>query len=59
MKLFLWTNKLLFLVTQLFIYLFIYFFASVFVIMNFIDLSLNSPGKSYNELINVCNLTFL
>ena len=48
MKLFLWTNKLLFLMTN--------FFASVCVIMNFIDLSLNRSGKSYYELINVCNI---
>ena len=44
MKLFLWTNKLLFLITQI-------SFASVCVIMNFIDLSLNRSGKSYYELI--------
>ena len=49
MKLFLWTNKLLFLITQNFL-------ASVFVIMNFIDLSLNRSDKSYYELINVCNI---
>ena len=39
MKLFLWTNKLLFLITPI-------FFASVFVNMNFIDLSLNRSGES-------------
>ena len=50
MKLFLWTNKLLFLITQI-------FFASVCVIMNFIDLGLNRSGKSYYELINVCNIS--
>ena len=50
MKLFLWTNKLLFLITQIFL-------ASVCVIMNFIDLGLNRSGKSYYELINVCNIS--
>jgi len=40
MKLFPRTNKLLFLIAQ-------FFFASVCVIMNFIDLSLNRSGKSY------------
>ena len=49
MKLFLWTNKLLFLITI--------FFASLCVIMNFIDLSFNRSGKSYYELINVCNIS--
>ena len=51
MKLFLWTNKLLFLIPHFFI------LASVFVIRNFNDLSLNRSGKSYYELINVCNLS--
>ena len=43
MKLFLWTNKLLFLITQFF------FFASVCVIMNFIDLSL----QIWQELLRI------
>ena len=50
MKLFLWTNKLLFLINQIFL-------ASVFVIMNFIDLSFNWSGKSYYKLVNVCNIS--
>ena len=50
MKLFLWTGKLLFLITQIF------FCISMRHHELYIDLSLDRSGRSYYELINVWNI---